>query len=305
MIEKFKIFCAVAETRSFSRASKIVHITQPAVTLQIQAIEELFETKLFDRTGNSLRLTQAGEILYKHAQDILKTYAALEKDIGKITGTIKGGVTIGASTTLGNHVLPEIIIGFKKRHPKIKINMHIGNTRRIEDLLTSGFIDFGLVGGKPLKSSLKVETIMSDELVFVIPPFHPWSKKSVISIFETIKEPFILREDGSGTRQKVEEYFKSHGIGIDRLHTVLVLGSNESIKEAVKAGIGISAVSKLAVQKEVDEGKLKILTPREGKIQRNLSLILPQKAHFHPAVEEFIFFVKKYIHENFMSEKNL
>ncbi len=88
------------------------------------------------------------------------------------------------------------------------------------------------------------------------------------------------------------------------MHTT-VLGSNESIKEAAKAGIGISVVSRLAVQKEVDEGKLKILTPREGKIQRNLSLILPQKTHFHPAVEEFIFFVKKYIHENFMSEKNL
>jgi DNA-binding transcriptional LysR family regulator len=280
MIEKFKIFCAVAETRSVSKASKIVHITQPAVTLQIQAIEELFETKLFDRTGNSLRLTQAGEILYKHAQDILKTYAILEKDIGKITGTIKGGVTIGASTTLGNYVLPEIIIGFKKRHPKIKINMQIGNTRRIEDLLTSGFIDFGLVGGKPLKSSLKVETIMSDELVFIIPHFHPWSKKSIISIFETIKEPFILREEGSGTRQKVEEYLESHGIGIDRLHTVLVLGSNESIKEAVMAGIGISIISRLSVQKEIDEGKLKIVTPGEGKIQRNLSLIIPQKAHF-------------------------
>lgn len=300
MIEKFKIFCAVAETRSFSKASKIVHITQPAVSLQIQAIEELFETKLFDRTGNSLRLTPAGDILYKHAREILRTYASLEKDIGKITGTIKGGVAIGASTTLGNHVLPDIIIDFKKKHPKIKINLHIGNTRRIEDLLVSGFIDFGFVAGEPSKSNLKIEKIMSDELVFIIPPFHSWSKKNVISIFEAMKEPFILREEGSGTRQKVEEYFESHGIGIDKLHTVLVLGSNEAIKEAVKAGIGISVVSRLAVQREIDEGKLKAVTPREGKIMRDLSLIFPQKAHFSHAVEEFIFFAKKHIHEKIL-----
>jgi DNA-binding transcriptional LysR family regulator len=297
MIEKFKIFCAVAETRSFSKASKIVHITQPAVSLQIQAIEELFETKVFDRTGSSLRLTPAGDILYKHAREILKTYASLEKGIGKITGTIKGGVAIGASTTLGNHVLPDIIINFKKKHPKIKINLHIGNTRRIEDLLTSGFIDFGFVAGETSKNNIKIETIMPDELIFIVPPLHSWAKKSVISVFETIKEPFILREEGSGTRQKVEEYFESHGIGIDKLHTVLVLGSNEAIKEAVKAGIGISVISRLAVQRELDEGKLKAVTPKEGKILRNLSLIFPQKAHHSHAVEEFIFFTKKYIHE--------
>ncbi len=303
MIEKFKIFCAVVETRSFSKTSKIVHITQPAVTLQIQAIEELFETKLFDRTGNSLSLTAAGEILYRHARDILKTYSALEKEIWKITGTIKGGVTVGASTTIGNHVLPDIIISFKKRHPKIKISVHIGNTKRIEDLLTSGFIDFGLIAGEPSKSNLKAEMMMSDELVFITPPFHPWSKKNFISVYEAIKEPFILREEGSGTRQKVEEYLESHGIRIEKLHIALMLGSNELIKEAVKSGIGISVVSKLSVQKEVEQGKLKVVAPREGRMLRNLSLIFPQKAHFPPSTEEFILFTKRYIRENFALEK--
>lgn len=298
---KLRLFCTVAETKSFSKTSRIVHLTQPAVSLQIQALEEFFETKLFDRTEGGISLTPAGKILYKKAKHILQHYSDLEKEIGKITGMIKGGLTIGASTTLGNYVLPRVLIDFKKKHPKIKINMLVGNTKRVEDLLTSGLIDFGLVEGETSRTNLKVETIMSDEMTIIIPPAHPWARKKVVPILEATRYPFILREEGSGTRQKVEEYFELHGIGVRDIHVALVLGSTESIKEAVEAGMGIAIVSKWAVKKEIEDGRLSLVTFREGKISRNLSLITPSKTHFSYVAEEFLLFVRKYPYEAFFS----
>ncbi|WP_203472951.1 selenium metabolism-associated LysR family transcriptional regulator [Dissulfurispira thermophila] len=294
MVYKFKIFCTIAETGSFSKTSKIVHITQPAVSLQIQALEEICGTKLLDRSRGSVTLTTAGEVLYKYAKKILDLHEKIEKEIGKATGMIKGGVTFGASTTLGNHVLPNVIINFRKKHPKIKINMLVGNAKRIEDLLNTGFIDFGIIAGEPSKTWFKAEPILQDELGFIIPIVHPWSRKELISILEITKEPFIMREAGSATRQKIEEYLLSHGIGINKLHIALVLGSTESIKEAVIRGAGVSIISKWDVKEEVKTGKLKFVSPKEEKIFRNFSLIMPTNTVLSPSAEELISYLKNY-----------
>ncbi|MBI5641668.1 MAG: LysR family transcriptional regulator [Nitrospirae bacterium] len=296
---KLKLFCAVAETRSFSKTSRIVHLTQPAVSLQIQALEEFFETKLFDRSHGEINLTPAGELLYHEAKHILDHYTDIEKEMRKISGAIKGGFTLGASTSLGNHVLPRVIIAFKKEHPKVKISMMVGNTKRIEELLKSGFVDFALVAGECMGGKLKRETIMSDDLIVIVSRDHPWAKKRVVSILDILKEPFILREEGSGTRQKIEEYFAVHGISIHDMHIALVLGSTASIKEAVEAGVGVSIVSKWAVQREVKDGRLKPVTFREGNIQRDLSLILPVRKHLTHVMDEFLIYVRKFPYDTF------
>jgi DNA-binding transcriptional LysR family regulator len=299
---KLKVFCTVAETKSFSKTSEIIHLTQPAVSLQIQALEEIYETKLFDRSSSFINLTPAGEILYRYAKDILTLYAEAEKEIGKITGLIKGSITIGASTTIGNYVLPAVIADFKKTHPKIRINVFIGNTKRIVDLLNSGGIDIGLVEGETSKHKMKTEPIITDELTFIVPPFHPWAKKKVVSILEVTKEPFILREEGSGTRQMIEKYLSSHGINTADMRIALVLGSTESIKEAVESGMGISIVSKWAARKEVKYGSLKLITPKEEKILRNFSLIMQKNAVLSYAVDEFLAYLKSYPYDSLLSE---
>lgn len=299
---KLKVFCTVAETKSFSKTSEIIHLTQPAVSLQIQALEEIYETKLFDRSSSFINLTPAGEILYKYAKDILNLYAEAEKEIGKITGLIKGSITIGASTTIGNYVLPTVIADFKKTHPKIKINVFIGNTKRIVDLLNSGGVDIGLVEGETSKHKMKTDPIITDELTFIVPPFHPWAKKKVVSILEVTKEPFILREEGSGTRQMIEKYLLSHGINTGDMRIALVLGSTESIKEAVESGMGISIVSKWAARKEVKYGSLKLITPKEEKIIRNFSLIMQKSAVLSHAVDEFLAYLKSYPYDSLLSE---
>ncbi|HCL81876.1 MAG TPA: LysR family transcriptional regulator [Nitrospiraceae bacterium] len=297
---KLKVFCTVAETKSFSKTSEIIHLTQPAVSLQIQALEEIYETKLFDRSSSFINLTPAGEILYRYAKEILALYAETEKEIGKITGLIKGSITIGASTTIGNYVLPSVISDFKKTQPKIKVNALIGNTKRVVDFLNSGIIDLGLVEGETAKHKIKTESIIQDELVFIVPPFHPWAKKKVVSILEITKEPFILREEGSGTRQMIEKYLLSHGINTADMSIALVLGSTESIKQAVENGVGVSIVSKWAARKEVKYGSLKLITPKEEKIYRNFSLIMQKTAVLSHAVDEFLSYLKAYPYDNLL-----
>jgi DNA-binding transcriptional LysR family regulator len=298
---KLKVFCTVAETKSFSKTSEIIHLTQPAVSLQIQALEEIYETKLFDRTSNLITLTEAGEILYKYAKEILSLYAEASKEIGKITGLLKGSVKIGASTTIGNYLLPNIISDFKKSRMKVNINVLIGNTRRVVDLLNSGIIDMGLVEGETSKQKMKIEPFVKDELIFIVPPAHPWTKKKIISILDVTKEPFILREEGSGTRQMIEKFLESHGISIENMKIALILGSTESIKEAVEQGIGISIVSKWAARKEIKYGSLRYAIPKEERIMRDFSIILPKNAVLSHAADEFLNYMRRYPYDKLLS----
>ena len=296
---KLKAFCTVAETKSFTRAAKIVHLSQPAVSLQIQALEEFFETKLFDKTGKKVNLTPAGKILYEHATHILGHYNEVVKEINKLTGTMKGAVEIGASTTLGNYILPQIITDFKSIHPKIKMKLRIGNTERIEDLMHSGFVDFGIVEGRTSRSNTRTEKVISDHLTLIVHPKHPLAKKRVVSVLEITREPFILREQGSGTRQQIDEFLGLHGLAIKDLHVALIMGSTESIKAAVEAGNGMAVLSHWAVRKEVEDGRLKTVRFREGDIPRDLSLIYPKRHRLSHADKEFILFIKNYPYDNF------
>ncbi len=291
---KLRVFCTVAETKSFSKASEIIHLTQPAVSLQIQALEELYETKLFDRSSSTVSLTPAGDILYKYAKEILALYAAAEKTVGELTGLVKGSISVGASTTIGNHLLPSVLADFRRTHPKIKVHLSVGNTKRIVEFLNSGNIDIGLVEGDVARQKVLVEKLTSDELVVIVPPLHPFTKKKEVSIYDVAKEPFILREEGSGTRQTIEKYLNKHGINTHDIKASMMLGSTEAIKEAVESGIGISIVSRWAARKENKYGSLKLLSLKEEKFFRDFSLISHKNAIVSHAVDEFLVYLKAY-----------
>ncbi len=296
---KLKVFCTVAERGSFTKASRIVHLSQPAVSLQIQSLEEFFETKLFDKTGNQVNLTAAGKILYEHAKHIMGHYNEVTKEINKLTGKMKGAVALGASTTLGNYILPQIITEFKKIYPKIKIKLRIGNAARIEDLLQSGFINFGVIEGKTSRSTTKTEQLTSDRLTLVVHPKHILARKRAVSILDVAREPFILREQGSGTRQNIEKFLDKHGLNVNDLHVALIMGSTESIKSAVEAGTGIAILSRWAVRKEVEDGRLKTVNFKEGSFTRDLMLIFSKKPLLSHADKELLLFIKNFDYDSF------
>jgi LysR family transcriptional regulator, transcriptional activator of the cysJI operon len=291
---KLKVFCTVAETKSFSKTSEIIHLTQPAVSLQIQALEEVYETKLFDRSSSTVTLTPSGEVLYKYAKEILNLYASAEKVIGEITGLVKGSISIGASSTIGNYLLPGVITDFKRTHLKIKVHLLVGNTKRVVELLNSGNIDLGLVEGEVTRQKMQVDKLIPDELLLVVPTHHPWAKKKEVSINELTKEPFILREGGSGTRQMIEKFLSVHGVSAHDLKISMVLGSTEAIKAAVENGLGVSIISRWSARKEIKYGTLSLLRIKEQKMVREFSLITNKGAVSSHAVDEFLTYIKSF-----------
>ena len=298
---KLKVFCTVAETKSFSKTSEIIHLTQPAVSLQIQALEEVYETKLFDRSSGTVTLTPAGEVLYKYAKEILALYASAEKVIEKLTGLVKGSITIGASSNIGNYLLPSVITDFMKTHPKIKIHLLVGNTKRVIELLNSGNIDLGLVEGDVVRQKIVAKKLISDELLVIVSPNHSWAKKKEVSISDLVKEPFIFREAGSGTRQMIEKFLNRHEIMLQDMKVSIVLGSTEAIKDAVENGLGISIISRWAARKESKYGTLRILSIKEEKIVRDFSLIINKNLISSNALDEFLAFLKAYQFDKLLS----
>jgi len=291
---KLRVFCAVAETKSFSKASELIHLTQPAVSLQIQAMEELYETRLFDRSGNSINLTPAGEILYKRAKEILALYAEAQHNISEITGAIKGSLSIGASSTIGNYLLPHIIAAFKKKVPQVNISLVVSNTKTITERLNAGEIDIALVEGDVSKQRFSVETLLSDELVVIMSPAHPWADRRNVPAIDITKEPIIMREEGSGTRQIILKYLEEHGIKLDQLKIALVMGSTEAIKGAVEEGLGVSIVSAWAARKNLKQGLIKTTTFKDLKFHRNFSIISPKRNYSTHTAKEFLNFLRVY-----------
>ena len=269
-------------------------LTQPAVSLQVQAMEEVYETRLFDRSGNSINLTPAGEILYKRAKEILALYAEAQKNISEITGSIKGSLSIGASSTIGNYLLPMIISAFRKKVPRVNIALLVSNTKTIAEKLNAGEIDIALVEGDVSKQRFAVDTLISDELVVIMSPAHPWAERRNVPATELIKEPFIVREEGSGTRQIIMKRLEDHGIKLDDLKISLVLGSTEAIKSAVEEGIGISIVSAWAARQAIKHGVLKAMTFKDLKFHRNFSIISPKRNYCTHTAKEFLSFLKVY-----------
>jgi len=291
---KLRVFCAVADTKSFSKASELIHLTQPAVSLQVQAMEELYETRLFDRSGNAINLTPAGEILYKRAKEILALYAEAQKNISEITGAIKGSLSIGASSTIGNYLLPQIISAFKKKIPQVNIALVVGNTKTITEKLNAGEIDVALVEGDVSKQRFSVDILLSDELVVIMSPAHPWADRRNVPGMDLIKEPLILREEGSGTRQIILKHLEDHGIKLDHLRIALVLGSTEAIKSAVEEGMGISIISAWAARQAIKHGIIKAMTFKDVKFHRNFSIISPKRNYCTHTAKEFLSFLKVY-----------
>lgn len=298
---KLRIFCTVAETKSFSKTSEIIHLTQPAVSIQIQALEEKYETKLFNRASNVVTLTPAGEILYKYAKEILALYASAEKAISRQTGLIKGSLMIGAGSNIGNYVLPSVITEFRNLHPKIKIFLLVDNTKRVKEMLNSGIIDVGIVEGDIQKQKVCAKKLLTDELLLIVHPNHPLAKKKEVSISEVLKEPFILREPGSATRHMTEKFFSKYNISPHDLHITAVLGSTEAIKDAVENGLGVSIISKWAARKEHKLGTLKLLNFKEERIVRDFSLIMNKNLVPSNALDMFLNFLKNYNFDKMLS----
>ncbi|GAB4261366.1 selenium metabolism-associated LysR family transcriptional regulator [Thermincola ferriacetica] len=289
--QHLELFKTVAEKKSFSKASEALHISQPAISQQINALEEYLGVKLLNRTTRKVTLTEEGKILYQYAIQICKLFDDAERALSEFTGVVKGTLTIGASLTIGEYLLPNIIGAFKVEYPQVQIILDVFNTKHIVRRLLEQNIDVGLVEGPVNNDDLSVEPIMEDELCVIVSQKHSLAGRNSVSLEELACFPFVLREKGSGTREVMEEALRSAGWDPKEMLINLELGSTEAVKAAVEANLGISILSKRTVQKELQLNSLKLLAIDGLKIIRKFYVVYNPKRHRTPAVEHFLNFI--------------
>lgn len=272
-LTRLKVFTSVADNKSFSKAAKELFISQPAVSLHISKLEEELGVQLLNRSEKQVELTHAGLVLYKYAQRIIALTAEAETELNTINGVIQGRLTIGATLTIGEFVLPQIIGGFKQLHPKVDILLHVQNTEVIVDELLSGHYDLALIEGICENSKIRKRKYLDDEIVLIVSRDHPWSKKEGITLEEACSIDLILREPGSGTRQITELALKKAGVDVNNLNIFMELGSSEAIKAAVAANLGAAFISKWTLEKEIKLGLVSVIKIKDFSIPRSFDII--------------------------------
>lgn len=279
------IFLTVADKKNFSRAGEFLNMTQPAISQHIHALEDYFGAKLFERSSKKVELTQAGNILYNYARNILDLHQIAKRAVADLVDTVTGKLTIGASLTIGEYVLPRLLATFTRKYPDVEFSVWVGNTELIHERTREGTIDIGLVEGVIEDPQLNITPFLKDELVLVAPKLHPLAGKTRLARDDLQDSVFVIREEGSGTRHAAEDFFQKAGFWPERNIT---LGSTQSIKEAVEAGLGITILSKWCLRKELQLGSLKLLRVKGLEMTRWFFLV-QLKDRFHSrACDEFV-----------------
>ncbi len=252
-LERLRVFYAVAQAESFTKAADSLHLTQSGISKHIKAMEEEIGVPLFEREPRKVSLTQAGEVLYETAQEVLGSVASAEQRIQELAGLRGGRLRVGASFPVGLYVLPRLLAAYRKDHPAIEVTLAIATTASIEAKVLDNKLDFGLVSADVHHPRLLTFAFMTDELVVIVPPEHKWANRRNIKAQELVDETFIVAARGAGARVTVEEKLKAKGIV---LTNILDFVNVEGVKHAVEAGLGISVQPRGVVQREIEAGTL-------------------------------------------------
>ena len=295
---RLKVFHNVARLLSFTKAAEAMHMTQPAVTFQVRQLEEYFNTRLFDRTHNKVNLTQAGERVAEYAERIFDLYAEMENSVRDLTGEISGTLTIGASTTIAEYMLPALMGEFKNRYPEINLRLKVSNSEGIVSMVEQNAIDLGIVEVPVSNKSLMVEVCHDDQLVVVTPPDHELAGSgAAVTVDEIVNYPFVSREEGSGTREVIAQYLLDAQVDLDDMNFCFELGSPEAIKGAVEAGMGITIMSRSIIGKELKLGTLAAVQ-LEPPLSRPFSFVRQRQKFRVTVLEELLEFAQAYFEKN-------
>lgn len=252
-LERLRVFHAVAEAESFTQAADSLHLTQSGVSKHIKAMEEELGTPLFERLGRTVALTEAGEILYEAAREVIASVASAEQRIQELAGLSGGRLRVGASFPVGLYVLPRMLADYRKRYPAIEVTLAIATTASIQAKVLDNKLDFGLVSADVQHPKLLTFAFMTDELMVIVPPEHKWAHRRNIKAEELSGETFIFAAPGAGARVTVEERLKTNGVV---LPNILDFVNAEGVKHAVEVGLGVSIQPRGIVQREIENGSL-------------------------------------------------
>jgi DNA-binding transcriptional LysR family regulator len=287
-------FCRVAELKSFSKAADDLFLTQPTISGHILSLEQSLSLRLFDRRNREVRLTKAGEVFLEYASKILSSRKDLLNALSEFSHGIRGELSLGASTIPGEYLLPKLMGDFKKEHPHFVISLKIADTKEIVQYVLQDNVEFGIIGAKLNHPSLHYEKYEVDEIIVVAPPDHPLARKKRVNVEELLKEPWIIREDGSGTQMAVERALRRKGKSLKQFNVVMEMGSTSSVKGGVKAKLGLAFLSQRATGEELDQGSLSQIDV-EGiePIVRQIYIIYHRGRTLSPVGMEFLRFLKR------------
>src|SRR4030066_442439 len=285
-IHQLKIFASVFRNKSFSRASEELHLPQPTISNHIKALEDEFDCKLFDRLGRTIIPTKEAEVLYSHAMEIIEKTIILKESIGQTKKEIKGELIIGASTIPGTYLMPHIMAKFQKRYPSVSFQILVSDSRDIFEKVSRHELLMGAVGAKTTNTQINYTPFMDDELIVVSSP--SLIKKEDMTIRELIKFPIILREEGSGTRKETEKILEGKGISFENIKIAGIFGSTDAVKQAVKAGLGVSILSRFSVTDELKYKILKEIKLIDIQMKRKFYIVTHKKRTLPQAYKMFL-----------------
>ncbi|MGD8470519.1 MAG: selenium metabolism-associated LysR family transcriptional regulator [Desulfobacteraceae bacterium] len=295
---QLNIFCKVIELKSFSRAGKAVHLSQPTISSHIKDLEDHFNCRLIDRLSKEAIPTKAGELLYGYAKRMLALRDETETVLAEYNGKIQGRLVIGGSTIPGTYLMPQLIADFKRTYPDVIISLVIGDTDHIIDGILKASLELGIVGAKAETRKIVQEKLIEDEMCLIVPAGHRWAGQKRVSLKRLVSEPFILREHGSGTLKSLGQNLSRCGYSIEDLNVVAELGSTQAICQGIKTGAGVSVISKLAVAEDIQAGRLNALEIKGLDLKRNFYLTRHRHRSPSPLCRAFVNFLKEKLSTN-------
>jgi DNA-binding transcriptional LysR family regulator len=289
---QLQAFCAVVEKKSFSQAAEQLGVTQPAVSLQVRALEERLGQSLLDRSGRRVEPTEAGRRLYRSAQRMLALEEQLLDEVSADDGRLTGTLAIGASTGPGAHLVPLLLCEFQREHPDLHVALSIWDTQTVIDRVVDRQLELGVVGALRRHRSLEFEPLVRDEIVLAVPPGHD-AAGGTISLDQLKEETLIVMQEGAGVRQVVEEELRRAGLRLRGIEPKLELGLQESIKSAVAAGYGVAFISRTAIEGELAAGRLAAAQVEGVEPARQIYIVRARGRSATRAADAFLSFAKE------------
>ena len=291
-LRRLEIFLKVAELGSFSRAADALFLTQPTVSEHVRALEDELGVQLLDRLGRGTTPTKAGTLLLGYARRLLALSREARQAIEQFQGRVSGELVLGGSNIPGEYVLPALIGAFRLKYPDVSLSLRIGASRDVQEWVEQGHVEIGVVGAVPSSRALESRPLMADDLVLAVPPDHPWVSRKTVSVDDVKTEPLILRERGSGSRETLESGLKQLGTGLEAFHIVGEIASTQAVKQAIRAGLGVSFVSRLAVEDECRARILACVKVRDLNVTRAFHVVTHRDRSRSPLAQAFLTFVE-------------
>ena len=286
-LRQLRVFESVARNLSYTKASKELHLSQPAVSMQVRQLEDSVGLPLFERLGRHIGLTEAGRECYHYSRSVSRALREMEEVMASLTGVSRGQLSIAVASTI-NYFAPRLLARFHERYPGIVLQLEVTNREHLLELLGANAVDMVLMGQPPESADLESEPFMDNPLVVIAPPGHPLEGEPEITPERIAGEIFVMREPGSGTRQAMERYLAEHRISVRH---GMQMTRNEAIKQAVRSGLGLSVVSKHTIELEMVTHKLSTLDVVGFPLMRRWHLVHRRGKRLSPAAAAFHAFV--------------